>query len=413
MPILRENKKIKLLIFLAFFLLLIFTPLCAEEDSLEVPANPKNFRKKGRISGRVRSYYMNRTYVAQNPQQSTALGMWLNYRSPAWNKTCFVVTGYTSQPVLTNNPQYGGANLLSSNQQGFSVLGRIFLDVSLGKNNMRLYRQTIETPFINTDDFRMVPYTVEAYTIDGTPSQRLYYMLSQVNKIKGWNNTAFQWMSDFAGFLGTNKTVTLGGIKYNPSDTWKLQLWHYLSYDFMSSTFFQSDADWYASRDVQLAFSTQAVNQQSIGNSISGNFHTGMLGLRGGITWKGISGTLAYNSTSLGHDIVNPWGSYQGFSSLIEEDCDLAGERAWTTGLAYNFEKMGIRGLSAFYNHSHSYLFNSGNADQPLQDEYDITVDYAMNESAKIRFRLARVLRGFDMGNTNFSDCRLMFNYDF
>ncbi|MFH1453035.1 MAG: OprD family outer membrane porin [Armatimonadota bacterium] len=357
---------------------------------------------------------MNRTFGDGTIQQSTAIGAWLNYRSAQWNKLSFTLTGYTSQPFFNNLPQYGGANLLTRDQKGFAVLGRAFAEVELGKSKLRLYRQSMETPFINLNDVRMVPVTLEAYTCEGAASDKLNFMVSHVTKIKGWSMNGFQSMSAYAGYPGTDKPVTLAGVRFIPDDKYKFQLWNYVCYDYMNIVYFQGDAKWPVEKDTFLTLSAQYIDQHDIGqNPLAGKFSTGASGVLAGVLCNGLGVTLGHTSTQEGHDIVNPWGSYQGYASLIEEDCDLAGEKAWVAGISYDFRHIGLKNVSAFMNHSHAFLSRSGSVLDPRQNENNFTIDYRPDGDLWLRFRAAKVDSALDMNDLNISDCRIILNYSF
>ena len=82
--------------------------------------------------------------------------------------------------------------------------------------------------------------------------------------------------------------------------------------------------------------------QKDVGKALEGEFHTGMAGIQGGIAWRGLELTLGFTITDDNYDIVNPWGAYPGYTSLMEEDNDLAGEKSWVFGLSFDFNSMGF-----------------------------------------------------------------------
>ena len=62
--------------------------------------------------------------------------------------------------------------------------------------------------------------------------------------------------------------------------------------------------------------------------------------------YRDLTLTGAFSITSAGNTIQNPWGSFPGYLSMIDQDFDRAKEKAILVGAAYDFEKL-VRGLRA------------------------------------------------------------------
>jgi outer membrane porin, OprD family len=88
--------------------------------------------------------------------------------------------------------------------------------------------------------------------------------------------------------------------------------------------------------------------------------------------------TVAFSTASSEGNLRKPFGGYPGYLSLMESDFDRAGEDAWLVGVAYDFERLGLRGLSAFFNFARGTGARDPANGQALADEreYDLTVDY-------------------------------------
>lgn len=370
----------------------------------------------GKLIANIRSYYMNRHFKGANTQESMALGGWFGLETPKWLIFSAGAVIYTSQGIFFTDKKRDGASLLAPGQKGYTVLGQAYLNAEIEKNTIRLYRQEIETPFINRSDFRMTPKTFEAYTFASNLIDKFKIMVSHVTKIKGWNYSKFVSMSEDAGFHGTNEPVTLGGVIFTPNDKYKLQLWNYYCHEFMNVVYAQGDANWKIRDELCYTLSLQGFDQRDVENALGGTFHTGMFGCLAGINWHGLNPTIGFTITNDNHDIVNPWGSYPGYTSIIEEDCDLAGEKAWVLGLAYDFSKIGIRGLSAFINHTQSYIPPGGWFSRSDQEETDLTVDYHFSgnlDGLWLRFRTAIVKNSLDVDSKDYEDFRVIVNYSF
>jgi len=96
-------------------------------------------------------------------------------------------------------------------------------------------------------------------------------------------------------------------------------------------------------------------------------------------------------------------------------DFDRAGEDAWLIGLFYDFERLGLSGLSTFVNYAQSDTPNSGPIASPDQDELDITVDYRFKAPALdglwLRLRWGQ-LNQRGAGASDRTDTRVILNYE-
>ena len=60
-----------------------------------------------------------------------------------------------------------GTSLLLPGQESYAVLGRAYGELKYAEYTATLYRQYIDTPYVNQQDNRMTPNTFEAYRITG------------------------------------------------------------------------------------------------------------------------------------------------------------------------------------------------------------------------------------------------------
>ncbi len=403
-----------------FFLLAVMCLLSTgvamgREPEDPTAANLEEFFKKGRFSGVFRTFYMNRVFdkPIDKIQETNAFGGWLNYRSTSWNGFKLGLTGYAAEKLFIGKPGRDGAGLLAAGQTGYAILGQAFLQQQAGTTMFRIYRQELNTPFINPHDVRLIPKTMEACTWEGTVSKKLSFITSHVTAMKGWNAREFRSMSVYAGFPGTDEPVTLAGLNYRPAENCTLQAWNYVCWNFMNIVYFQGDLSWKMKSDHKMTLSLQTVDQGDIGRAMGGRFHTGMLGVK--TAYQGPRGLvwLAYTSTADGANIRNPWGSYQGFTSIMEEDSDLASEQAWAAGLKYDFRNSRELGFTASLTHARCYKPKSGDLEYPHQLETDLDLKYYFGSSTNILLRRALVYRAHDMGNVDFTDIRVLLNISF
>ncbi len=368
----------------------------------------------GKFDLNIRSYYIKRSYSNDSPQESLAVGGWLGYRTPWWHNLMAGLTVFTSQGLIFTDPDKGGAGILGPQQNGYTALGEAFLKGRVAKTELTVFRQELDTPFINPHDNRMTPNTFEAYTITSKDLSLFTMLASHVTKIKPKTNTSFESMSEAAGFADTNEPVTMAGMVFEPAKNYKLQLWEYYGYNLMNILYAQGDGEWKYNADLAFVTSMQFLNQQDVGSALAGSFNTGMVGVQEVVKWKGFGLTFAYTATSNDHDIITPWGGYPGFTSIIVKDNDRAGENTWLAGLSYDFTSLGINGLSAFGNFTDSSTPKTGPHASPSQNELDFTVDYRFQkllDGLWIRLRTAFITQDKSMGGQDMQDYRVIVNY--
>lgn len=361
-----------------------------------------------------RSFFMNRAYETRD-EESLAVGGWLKYQTPSYHNMDLKFGLYTSQGLFFTDPAKGGAGILKPDQSGYTVLGEASLNAEVAGGTLHLFRQPLHTPFINVKDSRMIPYLFEAYTFEKEVNDSTNFLVSYTAKIKKWTDTEFTSMTEAAGY-NTAEGVALFGIDYVPNQENKFQLWEYYGFDFVNMIYLQYDHKYKVKEDLTLTGSLQYIDQRSVGGSIGGHFQTNMIGLLGKANWPGLGLKLGYTNTSLDRDIFHLWGGFPGFTSIMDEDSNLAGEEALVFGFNYDFSQIGVQGLTMFSDVAIAHLQNSGSMVNPLQRGWDATFDYKFGkqiENSSLRFRLASVKDALNMGGQNYTDCRIILNHQF
>lgn len=379
-------------------------------------AGLQGFARAGKVDGQVRLMYMHRYYSTPRTQESMAGGGWLRYETPQLKGLSAGGVGYLSQRLGVVPGDRDGASLLGPGQTSYAVLGQAYLMGRLGRTSLTLYRQALETPFINGWDVKMTRVTHEAYTLVSSAAANLELTASVVTRIKPWSSSRFLTMSAAAGFPGTDYPVTLAGASYRPIPEVTVQAWEYYCQNYMNVNYFQADTRWpvWRAAGLDLGLSAQGFIQKDVGRAVGGPIRTGSFGGRSQAFWKGLTATAGFSATNKGHDFVNPWGGYPGYTSIMEEDNDLAGDRSILLGLAYGFKGGPLDGLSAFMDHTQADLPGRGWA--PYQKETNLTADYRFHGWARglwLRLRGAWVSNSDTNAGVRYSDYRAILNFDF
>ena len=99
------------------------------------------------------------------------------------------------------------------------------------------------------------------------------------------------------------------------------------------------------------------------------------------LSYRHFTLSLAFTTTDSEMEIQSPYGSYPGFVSLMRRDFNRADEDAWQVGIAYDFARLGLDGLSAFAYYAEGYGARDSETRKslPNQREFNITADYKPN----------------------------------
>ncbi len=366
----------------------------------------------------VRAFYMDRSFERSPYQQTLALGGWFKYRTRWWNNLSVGVTPYFVTPFILDDEDRGGAEVLPQNQEGYVVIGEAYLQLRLGdtKTIARLYRQELHTPWINPYDFRMVPVTYEALSVQNKYFSDTTITAAYVWGIKGWTNTTFQPISEAAGFAGTNDPMVLAGVEYTPGQDLSLQLWDFLSLEYMNTVYFEAEYSWHLGHSFKLTPAVQFTHQRDVGEAIGGSFNTYAWGAQAALGWRGATFYLAYTAVDDAFPIQQPWANYQGFTAMVEQNNFQAGMKTWMVALDWKLDEWGLKGLqlSAYYSDATSP--DSGANASPDQTETDFILRYHFPGTLKdfnFTFKYAYVDMQEILGGEDFQDVRLILNWHF
>ncbi len=400
---------------LVAFLLAASLPMAgaAEDKAANATCACPAFIRDSQVLLNARLYYLNKHCTTPADAEALALGGSLDYTSGKWQGLSIGLTPYTSQKLYGPDGR-DGTGLLAPGQESYTVLGQAYLQAERWNNTLRLYKQMLDTPFINPRDSKMTPITEEAYTWENTTFSNWSFLVSQVQKIKLRNASTFQSLTAAAGVAGADKPVTLGGATFQPNDRATVQLWEYYGYDFMNIAYLQGDLDIPLNDDWTLDGSVQGCDQQSVGDDLGGDFHTGMGGIMLGVDGHGWEFDLGGNQNANNHDLWAAWGSYAGYTSLMVEDNELAGEKSWLAHVAYDFSRLGATGLGAFLNHTESWLPDNGRMTAPAQRETNLTADYEFGgllQGLRLRLRGARVEGAQSFAGADVNEIRAQVTY--
>ena len=330
-----------------------------------------------------RTYYFNREKPDETENEAWAFGGWLGYKS-GWLFDMFGIgaTFYGSAPLYAPDDK-DGTLLLKSGQEGYYVIGEAYAalryqDYVLAKG----YRQLVDQSYINPQDNRMTPNTFEGVTVGGK-FDWVQYLAGYLWKIKPRNSDEFISMAEQAGAGSSDDGVILGGVRLTPMKDLRIDATEQYGVNTFNTLFLEGDYLMALNQDWKLRFGAQFTDQRAVGdelvaNADKKNWSTQNGAVRVQALYRELALTTGFSITASGNTIQSPWGSFPGYLSLIDQDFDRANEKAVLVGAAYDFSKLVLPGLSAYFNFAWGWdaINPSTRADAPDQAEYDLTVDY-------------------------------------
>jgi hypothetical protein len=367
----------------------------------------------------TRSYYFNRNRFGSGRKEAFTLGGALRVRT-GWlaDHLKIAATLFTSQKLIGKQDR-DGTLLLRPRQRSYTVLGEAYATIRYRDHAIVLYRHEIDLPYVNRRDNRMTPNTFEGYKATGKfaflDDGDIEYGLGYLDKVKLRNANEFVSMSKAAGVDGASHGMFFGGVRISPLQNIHLGAINYYVEDTINIAYAELDYLHSFNDDFAIRTRAQFSHQRSVGDDLltGSSFDTWVLGGRIAMSYRNFTLSAGFTTTDSEMKIQNPFGSYPGFVSLMRRNFNRAGEDAWQVGVAYDFSRLGLDGLSAFANYAEGYgARDSETRDSlPNEREFNITVDYKPDMGFLGGFWLR--LRGAVVKtDQTSSDLRVIFNHE-
>jgi len=330
---------------------------------------------------------------------------------------------YTSQPLYAPDDR-DGTQLLRTGQDGYTVLGQLYVRVKVIENHfINLYRYEYNTPYINKDDGRMTPKTFEGYTFtgssggkDGAPGFR--YGGGYITKIKERNSDDFVSMSRDAG-APVDRGVGLAGVNVSLG-RFSIGAIDYYCDDVINIGYAEAKYTWPVTQKLGLLFAAQFTDQRSVGEDLLKGyaFSVNQVGVKTEMSYGGALFTLAFTTASSGADLQNPWSSYPGYTYVQVKDFNRAQEKAFLVKAAYDFTRLGLEGVTAYalFVHGWDRINPSTGRDVSNENEMDLDLQWKPKSGffkdfwPRLRYGVVREHEGQER---YIHDFRIILNYDF
>jgi hypothetical protein len=376
------------------------------------------FFRDTQVGVNLRLYYLGRENHLRPPRsdnEALTIGGSLAYQS-GWLADIFRlgVEGFGSQKLYGPEDR-DGTLLLLPGQESYAALGRAYGELQYDAYTATLFRQYIDTPYVNQQDNRMTPNTFEAYRITGKYTW-VQFAAAYVHAIKPRNDNEFISMSEQAGAPpGRERGMIAAGARFTPIKGLSFGAINYYVPDTWNIFYTEGNYTWPLTDTLGLKLQGQFTEQDSVGgDNLIGSFSTRVGGAQASLSYNNFVFRTAFSITARTRNINSPYGSYPGYLSLIEKDFNRAGEKAWLLGLSYDFKDY-VKGLSVTFNFARGIdaVDPANKSGLPDQNEYDITVDYriATGPLRGMWIRVRNAYVDFSNGGGSSNNVRLIINY--
>jgi hypothetical protein len=339
---------------------------------------------KGTVSGLVRLGYVDQDNAASTDTYATALGGILKYETPVWSDLKLGVAGYMSQKLhfATGSWDDGKTNLdfLGENGNSFAYVGEAYVDYSANDLTLRIGRQLIDTPLINTDEIRMLPNTYEAALATYSGIEKTTFTAGHIQRWAGYDSGAD--LSKFKKVAQGSHGATLIGFTNESIEELAVQGWFY-SIDKMTDAFYV-DAVYNvkALESLRVTFMGQYAhfNEDTQADGTLSGTDGNVYGLAVNAQWGMLTLGAAYNEAASddGKWINNGLGGGPYYTSMEEWTIGwMEDEKAYQVKAIVDMKDAGVEGLSftTLYGEFKSAPVNV------RMTEWDVIATYVYNDA--------------------------------
>jgi len=300
----------------------------------------------------------------------------------------------------------------------FATIVEAYIDAKWGKTDIKLGRQILDTPHMDSDDIRMMPNYFNAYRITSKNIAYLTLEAGLVDKMAGWENgvdsSKFVNIGDVLEVDSQIDGIYFASAIYDGFENLSLSLWLYKYEDIANLLYAEAIYDYQLSKERSLSVGVQYDSSKEIGKALLGEQNSNTIGISIELIlndWD-IAALFAYNHESSANGASGlSLGGGAFFTSMEDQTLDAmesAGE-AWVVGIGYKGDKIGVEGLSL------GLAFGSFHADHRSNydtTEVDAVIEYELNEKLAITLAYANIDDKTNINN-DFDQLRVIANYNF
>ena len=376
--------------------------------------------KEGKLSGEIRSMYMEYNEKNAPDNYATAAGGMLEYALGDFRGISGGVKFVTTNDIASLSGEGVKRNSeLSGEKKSYNQLSEAYLSYSYRGVALKAGRQSFDTPLADTDDIRMIPNSFEAYTL-GFEKESFSLFLGNIQKWQGVDaGLENRWVK--TGEDGTNFI----GCGY-ANDMLEANIWFY-NFTKTSLADQQNGAENIANnsyygdvssqfelfKDFKIGVGAQYLKQEESDKS---GVKSEIYGVKADAELWGFGVEVSYNDAkreAAKHSFSGYGGGtlYTNMDAMIlDEITEDARAYAWVGALSYEY-----KGVNLSYAYGDFKTDRDANYQKAHIVEQDFSVEYSYNKALRVSAiyvidRNKEDSRSEDFNNDNF---RVLLAYNF
>ena len=379
-----------------------------ENKEVSMTDSFKHMFSDGKVSGQVRTMYAgyNQKEAGAEDTYATAIGGILKYELAKFKGFNAGVAVYTSHDMAFATGSGTEQNSeLSSGSESYTEMAEAYLNYEYKDLNLRVGRQVIDTPLVDSDDIRVIQNTFNAYVL----SYNYGGFEFMAGNLQSWQGVD-AGLDDAWQDIGSNG-ANFGGVTYN--DGLELGVWYYNITSRLNAAYVEFGGNYDLNKDMQIHAMLQYLHETELDNS---GFGADIYGAMLEFVAYDIGFNLAYNKadkkTGLESFSGNGGGSmFTSMDTMIIDDITQDREvNAYVAGISYSIDDVGFL---------YAYGDFDGDADSLNVKahivEQDIGFEYNMNDEFLVSaIYVLSEDKEFNAKTTNdWNRIQVMVNYNF
>jgi len=369
--------------------------------------------------GQIRAGYITFSEDSASRTSSYALAGHYHFNTKRWNGLMVGAEAYTVLNMgINQNPLNINPDFFDAGNKSFIILSQAYLDGKWGNSEIKLGRQTLDTPHADSDDIRMMPNYFEAYTITNTDIDDLTLTAGLMRKMAGWengiNSAKFVNVSETLGTSEESDGIYYASVSYEGIEDLSLSLWYYNYNDIANVIYAEAGYSYNFAKETTLTLGLQYDSSKETGAALLGKQDANTFGISMELASEaiGVHILAAYNQDNGETGAMGlSLGGGAFFTSMEDQTLDAIGApgSAWIIGAGFHFEAIGIEGLNAGVAYGN---FKADDASLYESNEIDAVIDYSLNDKVSVTAAFASV--DFKMnGVEDYDQFRVIANYNF
>jgi len=420
---------------------------------------------KGKASGEIRAFYIDRQYQgssgADTHRNATALGGHLKFETADYKGLSFASAFYTTNEIPVLNYTDKDPTLFGINNESYSMLGEAYIKYKYEKTTFKGGRQKLNTPMAGSDDVRMIHNLFNAYLVVNKDIPNTTLVVGHINGFaqgtfggvynpaQDNENSLLAVTSGYSAVDTKNQTgkfLNMGGYAIGQDTAgvsvasatykdgaFKAQLWDYYAYDMVNIVYGQVDYSWTCllSDKVHPYVSGQIISENGVGDNLVGDVN----GLYGGVmfgakvenfnahiaysqTTENSAGDLAGGKIGTANAIITPWGGNPSYThGMVTRHQFIAGTKTSKVAASYNFKDLGANLSTSIYYIAFEMHEHSGYGIARTATEHGFHIKYSPvsvdNLSLHLRGNFPRKYYETATGDKGWDEYRVIANYTF